>query len=476
MRRADGGPKAWALVAVLALAWLCLPAVANAAQAPVVPWCGVAPSATDGPDVVTGRQVHVIYAAPSEGPDRFGSLATGISSDLSAVVAWWQRQDYTRAPRFDLAAAPCFPSLGALDISDVRLPHDSSYYYDEATRFQRISVDLSTAGFANPFKKYLVYYDTPSPLTPDLCGQGHEDPVNGGDAGYAIEYLAPNLRSTPDVNGCGQLDTPDTYGGYTAATAAHELLHTFGALDTWDKPGPPHACPDSPAHACDDPLDIMEPSGTTYWLDNVVLDSGHDDYYGHSGTWWDVQDSMWLRHLNEPTHTLDVALGAGVTSVASDLPGMVCNAGQPCRTTWDNGTAVVLSADPANGYSRIVWGGACASAGAALTCPLTLGADASVTVSFLKALSLAGVSAHATRTRVDAALRLSRVPAVDEASIACKGTAGLKPVTHAVSGTAAKCAWTVPARLRGKRVSVQVEVDADDGTTLSHRFSLAIPR
>jgi hypothetical protein len=34
----------------------------------------------------------------------------------------------------------------------------------------------------------------------------------------------------------------------------------------------------------------------------------------------------------------------------------------------------------------------------------------------------------------------------------------------------------VPTRLRGKRVSGRVEVDADDGTVLSRRFALAIAR
>ena len=43
-------------------------------------------------------------------------------------------------------------------------------------------------------------------------------------------------------------------------------------------------------------------------LDTAVLDAGRDDYYGHSGTWWDVQDSPWLTHL--PQFSL-AASGAG---------------------------------------------------------------------------------------------------------------------------------------------------------------------
>jgi hypothetical protein len=143
---------------------------------------------------------------------------------------------------------------------------------------------------------------------------------------------------------------------------------------------------------------------------------------------------------------------------------------------WDNATAVALAATPADGYSRIAWGGACASAGSAEVCSLTLGADTAVSVSFLKALAVAGFSARATRTRVQAELRMSRAPAAGEASVRCTATSGLKLVTHAVHGASVKCEWTVPTRLRGKRVSGRVEVDADDGTVLSRRFALAIAR
>ena len=69
--------------------------------------------------------------------------------------------DFSAAPRFDLAAYPCFPSLGALDISDVHLPHDAAYYAASGSLFDVLRDDLVAAGFTNPNKKYLVYYDSP---------------------------------------------------------------------------------------------------------------------------------------------------------------------------------------------------------------------------------------------------------------------------------------------------------------------------
>ncbi len=472
-----------AIVATLAAAGVATAGAARAATAPPVQWCGTGPVATDQPDVVAGPQIHVIYASPTNGPDRFGAISSGISTDLTAGVAWWQARDFSRAPRFDLAAFPCFPSLGALDISDVRLPHDSSYYSGSPSLFNALEVDLVAAGFGAVHKKYLVYYDSPTPLASgDICGQGAEDPTGGGPNGYAQVYLAPNLTSGPTDSGCGDITTPADRGGYSAIVAMHELLHTFGALDTTSKPGPPHACPGDPAHSCDpgdNGLDIMRPGGVTYWLDDTYLDYGNDDYYNMpaSDTWWDVQDSAWLRHLNAPTYTLDISPGAGVASTASDLPGVDCAASTHCVSTWDAGTAVTLSATPAKGFARVLWGGACASAGANDACSVPMTGNQAVTVSFLKSLALAGFTAPSQiGTRVQVKVKLNRAPLAREASITCRATAGLRLVAHAISGTVATCSWSVPARFRGRRVTGRITVNGDNGSALAHTWSLKLRR
>jgi hypothetical protein len=73
-------------------------------------------------------------------------------------------------------------------------------------------------------------------------------------------------------------------------------------------------------------------------------------------------------------------------------------------------------------------------------------------------------------------LNMNRAPAAGEADVRCRATAGLKLVQHSISRTAASCAWTVPARLRGHRVSGRIEIGADDGTTLARAFSLKLVR
>jgi hypothetical protein len=469
--------SAAAIAVALAIAAALTAGVARAATAPPVQWCGPSPAAKDLPDAVAGPQVHVIYAVPSDGTDRFGLISSGIATDLSAGVAWWQARDFSRAPRFDLAAFPCAPSLGALDISDVRLPHDASSYAASASLFNALSDDLVAAGFANLHKKYLVYYDSPVPLASEVCGQGHEDPTVGGASGYAEVFLAPDLISDPTQNGCGDIATPANRGGYSAIVAVHELIHTFGALDTTSKPGPPHACPDSSAHACDNPLDIMEPQGTTYWIDDTFLDFGNDDYYGMpaSDTWWDVQDSVWLRHLNAPTYTLDISPGAGVASTTSDLPGVDCTA--HCTSSWDANTSVTLTATPHPGYSQVVWGGACAGPHAGTDCTLVMTANQGVSVAFLKTLAVISFTApRQVGKRLQVQLRLSRVPAAREASIACRATTGLKLVAHAIARNVATCAWSVPPRLRGRRVTGHITVSTDSGGTLGRAWSLKLRR
>src|SRR5262245_2835101 len=112
------------LVGVLAAVLFAFAPAAHAVTP--VTWCGGDPRTNDRPDVVGGDQIHVVYAVPSDGADRFAQLASAIATDSGVIGEWWRRQDPARAPRFDLAGACTGP--GSLDISDVRLPHPTAYY------------------------------------------------------------------------------------------------------------------------------------------------------------------------------------------------------------------------------------------------------------------------------------------------------------------------------------------------------------
>ena len=273
------------------LACLAAAVAPASAAAPFTPWCGGADEAAADrqPDAVSAFQVHVVYVVPSDGTSHFADRVSAIDTDMAAMDVWWRVQDPARTPRFDLASFPgCASTFGQLDVSSVRLAHDSTFYAPIETRYARIRADLDAAGFVDPDKKYLVYYDGPVLPGSSVCGQSDTGIVEGGPQAYSIVYLTGVC-----AGGLGA-------GGVATVIATHELIHGFNALAfPPPTPGPPHACPGDQGHPCDSPTDILSPSqSASATLDALVLDVGRDDYYGHSGSWWDVQDSPFLARLD----------------------------------------------------------------------------------------------------------------------------------------------------------------------------------
>jgi hypothetical protein len=346
--------------ALLALA--AVGAGARAAHAAVT-WCGTGPSPENrAPDVEASSfdQVHVIYATPADGPDQFAALASPVASDVAAIDGWWRGQDSSRTPRFDLFAFPgCAPGFGMLDLGYLRLSGTAASYADDAGR-QRLADDVGAAAGSNV--KTLVYYDG-SADDPNLCGITSGSPSRGGQSGVSIVYL----KSACDVD-VGQ-------GRATALVAAHELIHNLGAVPD---SGPPHECPPpNEGHVCDNATDVMYPYYTgEVTLASAVLDIGRDDYYGHSGSWWDVQDSGWLEHL--PQFELGLAVAASGHGTVATFPRAVVCPSQ-CTSVWDNGTQVSVDAQPSPGWRLVAWGGSCSGSD---DCTVTMDAAKSVTATF----------------------------------------------------------------------------------------------
>jgi hypothetical protein len=335
--------KLAALVVAGAALWLAPGALAAG-------WCGTGESATDRPDLTTGRQVHPVVVIPSDGVDNFQAVANRLADDVGSMSAWWTGQDPTRAPRFDQTG---FPGGTCLDISFLRLPDSSAALRGARSAFNLVRLALLSAGFSSQFKAYYVYYDGPSVET-NVCGTGAGDFTTG--PGWAIVWL----------NGCPGVSA-DQIG-------AHELIHALGALPT----GAPHACPGDPAHPCDAPfVDVLSPQTDGRPLQQQVLDVNHDDYYAHSGTWDDLQDSGWLRHLDAPQVPLSIAMAGGSGEVSSDLPGLDCTVA--CTTQWDQGSIVTLDATPGPRLRFVRWAGACTGNA---PCAVTLAQAQSVTAVF----------------------------------------------------------------------------------------------
>ena len=289
-------------------------------------WCGTAGQTDLAPNGVAGNPVHWVYAIPSDGADRFVSYASLMQGDAESIDAWWRGQDPLRTPRNDLAPFPCGMQL---DLTLFRLSQPSAELASVDARFSAITNSLMVSGFASRHAKYLVYYD--GPAEPDICGQGGS---NSTGLGFAVVYV----QACPGVP--------------WNTTAAHELLHTLGAVSN----SAPHSCPEpDDGHVCDNQHDMMFPFGDETPITGLALDSGRDDYYGHAGTWPDTQDSPWLVQLDRQVALALTISGTG--SVSADVPGLRC--GQSCTTTWSAGTALELTATPTTGTKLVAWGAGC---------------------------------------------------------------------------------------------------------------------
>jgi hypothetical protein len=323
MLRMRHGFRRVLLIAAAAVAALLAPGVAEAA-----PWCGTA-ATSDSPTIATGHAVRVLYLYPSDGVDRSAERAPAIWADVEEIDAWWRANDPTRTVNFDLTRFACGTQI---DLVSRRMSYPSADLVPLAGRFDRFLDDVYRgARFDALFSKYLVYYDGPVD-NQDTCGTGTGIP---GGTGLAIVFL----QACPGVR--------------TTIVAAHELVHAYGALF---RIAAPNSCPDDLGHVCDGTNDLLFPRvNEELALSSYVLDFGRNDYYGHASPWFDVQDSLWLRHLDASVRFSLVVRGRG--TVRSDVPGLACSAS--CATDWNRDSALRLEAEPARGQRFIRWTGVC---------------------------------------------------------------------------------------------------------------------
>jgi hypothetical protein len=356
-----------AVLACVLAAFTAAPA-GSAAVAPVR-WCGADEASADRlNDRAGGPQLHVIYAIPADGEDRFGALASALATDVATIDAWWRSQDPERAPRFDLFDFPgCDSRFGRLDLSLAHLLQPGAFYAQE-NQFELVAEALGNPPFEfnDARKKYLVFYDgVGRPEEEDICGTAFGEPLHGGRFSYAVVFMRA---------GCG---TDVANGRGNALVAAHELVHMLGALP----PGGPHACPGDPGHPCDDQRDLLWPFLVASSLDAAILDVGRDDYYGHPGPWFDLQDSAWLLLAQQQVELTLEPAGRGAIR---DGEGLACET--PCASEWNAGTQVTLDAEPADGYLFRGWSGGCS--GTSPDCAVTLATSTTVAASFRLAVRL----------------------------------------------------------------------------------------
>lgn len=272
------------------------PAAPAASSGPVAP-LGTR-SLSDRPDEAEGPQIHVIYAVPSDRPDRSRDLDGLIARSIAHNQSWFKAESGGLALRFDTYG-------GQLDVSCLKLAESSrALGADNDALLDNLVAAGRKAGFDDAHKIYLYYYDGPSVdhELVGLAGQGQ------GAMVFMQEYETE--RGEPAL-GQAALSNNDL-------TALHELTHALG-----------HVLEDAPHYAdgghVDTPYDLM--SASEDGEQPLKLDPGHDDYFGQAGERLDLSRAVFLAPAPPNFQPIDgyrlsSRPAPGAVSLAPLIPGV----------------------------------------------------------------------------------------------------------------------------------------------------------
>ncbi|MEO8692311.1 MAG: hypothetical protein ABI658_02280 [Acidimicrobiales bacterium] len=216
----------------------------------------IADTTSLGTAAVTPDRFHAIYALPNDAvltpsgsrPDlRPNVLVPRIQSELRSVREWFATQSGNRRPRFVLGANGIEVTVVTIPVSTAELGASG---WDAHYTILRL---LTEAGVLLDNEMGVIY--VPS-----------DGPACGATTNHSILYM-----DACSIYPSGQFGFP--YGA--SYLAAHEMTHAFGAV--------PRCAPhyDGSGHVNSDNRDVLYqgPGGRDFL--NLMLDPGHDDYYGH---------------------------------------------------------------------------------------------------------------------------------------------------------------------------------------------------
>jgi len=213
----------------------------------------------DRPDEVSGLQIKIVYFTSADGPDR-GLDTTGVlENSVGVFQAWFAgqtgkmvRQD-TYGNRLDIAY---FKSV----MTDPEIAARGAFVVNELYR------QVAAAGFSDPNKRYLIYYDGTSTYA---CGGAITD------GQVAAMYLKAVLSSGVRCDTQEFVASPIAPPRYWEFAMLHDSFHIAGVVDPR---APDHYAP-NPYHV-DNPADLMH-GGPVAWHPSVVDTTGHN-YYGEN--------------------------------------------------------------------------------------------------------------------------------------------------------------------------------------------------
>ena len=207
----------------------------------------------DQPDDISGPQIHVVYALPSDiedgNLDRYGDIARS----FEAIQNWLSEEIGVRL-RLDTHG-------GELDVTFLRLPFT---HQEGDGRSGSLIQDLAEAvtdaiGYSGN-KIYAIYY---AGRAAGVCGSAQV----GGPYGAVYVHREGCSNSSPGMDP----EVASTYEG----VMVHELLHAYGAVASCA----PHQ--GGGAHVQDDPEDVMYAGTEREPRSEAVIDVARDDYFGH---------------------------------------------------------------------------------------------------------------------------------------------------------------------------------------------------
>ena len=259
-------------------------------------------STTDRPDDRTGKQVHYVYALPSDGTDRNLDVNGTLAGSVASYQAWLSRQTGGQTIRTDTYR-------GALDITFFRsTKSDATLSGYGANLTDELGQETRTAGLNDPNKIYFIYYDGTNPSS---CG---DSAVPSSSPAEYLHGLSGTNVACDNNPWAGANPAP----GYRELTSLHEIVHALGFVPSCA----PHA---NDSHVSDDPDDLMW-AGSGAWMPDgygaARLDSAHDDYY-HAGIYGcpDLAASPYLTTVPADTTSPVVVTGRlAATTLVTSVP------------------------------------------------------------------------------------------------------------------------------------------------------------
>ena len=212
---------------------------------------------TDRPDELSGSQVHVVYAIPSDGADAGLDMNETLSRTMGSMNNWLAGQTGGRQLRLDTFS-------GVLDVTFIKLPKtDAAYSGLGDGKRAGIEQDLNSLGLLLPTKVYAVYYE----------GSGPRDCVDP-----SITNITPGQVAIMYLKGCGGNQfaaTAATVPGYLEFRMLRGILRTLGAVSSTA----PNYVPDG--YVGSDASDVMY-QGPLAWNPGI-LDYNKQNYYSATG-------------------------------------------------------------------------------------------------------------------------------------------------------------------------------------------------